>query len=232
MINTVPDSVYSRLEISRECDIDALNASLGNGLLPADVPVFSERGLNKLIQILLHGKCAVVNVSQPDHNAEAEWCYKAVYQDNSIVADFLKCPRDGLENQSLPPTDGECLIIEAWASGQLTTKEDYCGVVLSCCRQDGYKIDVLDSFHAALGSYVSQLNMVTKSVIGVKTRFNIKANALHLKRGGRLYSMLLRDAMLEQTPRWRFLQLYRILEQAYLDNILEQLTEDFFSTAR
>jgi hypothetical protein len=38
---------------------------------------------------------------------------------------------------------------------------------------------------------------------------------------------LLREAFLQSIPRWRFLQFYRILEQGYLDVILEKLKVEF-----
>jgi hypothetical protein len=190
-------------------------------------PIYSQDGKVQISRSLTYNACngiinllAIVPV--------IEWKYAKIEHDNLVLVEVIFCPPDGIMNASSPPTSAESLLIDAWLSGSPAAARGFSGAVLAKAHTSTIDLSTLSALFGALNcSYVSALNDPHPSFASNNRSAEIISGSRLLKKQ-LPYSRLLSRALGESAIRWRFFQFYRVLEQGYLEVILNAINADFF----
>jgi hypothetical protein len=222
------DLVFTRLGIEKGCQEEEIRAAIGAADHTQGIPLGSESARTILQSIILQDECEDIAIADPLQSGAA-WRYFTLNVDGQPETEVVIAPENGFDSAALPPTDAELLILNAWASGRVAEIEEFKNRVL--IRRVGNALDAEahDALLLAMQCAVPSSSPPILSIASSRNRFEVERDS-DLARKPNIYARLVREAMGETTPKWRFLQLYRIFERGYLEAIFRTLQKDFFSS--
>jgi hypothetical protein len=186
------------------------------------VPPLSEDGRDILVDRLMRRECNAIECVEP-FSPVTEWQFVEIVLDGVTVAKFLFCPSLGFENESILPSAGESLVVDAFVSG-IKTIDQIKNIVLVNSIVSWLTDEQMDAIRVTLRCGSARVPTSIPWFADRKTRVTASATSRFAKDP---YARLLKEANQQSIPKWRFFQFYRILEQGYLSSILEKLTSIF-----
>ncbi|NOK34551.1 hypothetical protein HMI49_15225 [Corallococcus exercitus] len=212
-------------EIPRERVAEVV-ASASTDLSPF---VFTEVGQNQLIGLLQGGQLSRrFNLLRPRAEFQG-WRYKRVVLGGSQF-DALEIPGRDPDDSSLPPTEAEQFLIEAWVSDlQLVrpvmepSTESYVLVARPVTDQGDYEA-VIPALFNAESSVASSLKCLLHGAQAVA----VDSQSVLLEPTEAPLRRIFASALIQETASRRFMSLYRVLEHGYLKSILDDLRNVFF----
>lgn len=160
-----------------------------------------------------------------------EWRYRTIEFNGSTCARVVEIPSARTPG-SLPPTDAEVLLVQAWLTTDKLTNAEH------LLRNNVVVFEWLPGVPEAAKAVTRAISGVS-AISGPATTTRSWSNAglvalnansrLLDHKDGEFLRRLFVESATETAPRWRFLSLYRILEHGYLENVFNELSHRFFT---
>lgn len=123
------DLVFSRLGIEKGCSENEIRTAVDAASRMQGIPLSSESARTILQKILSQNECEDIEIAEPMQTSKA-WRYFTLNVNGKSETEVLIAPEDGLDAATLPPTDAESIILNAWASGRVAELEKFKNRVL------------------------------------------------------------------------------------------------------
>lgn len=227
MIIAIPAHVANALSLDLNEELEHLREVVGLRGLGVG-PLLTDEGLNQLLNLLERPQPAAAEICEPVYPVR-QWCFRTIELDSAPVAYVVEVPKASVTDA--PPTDAQKTLVQAWMSlPDLCTAEHQ-------QKRNILLVLWLVTAHPAQELVRAMIAARPPTRIGVNGCAWSGATNIELRTGNRVFThsdpallrRLFTEACTQVVGRWRYLSFYRILENGYLENILNTINAEFYA---